>query len=729
MFIQNITCEFVKNSISIDCQHPRFSWEIVAEKNNVFQKAWQMIVRNEENVIVWDSGVQETSDTTDISYQGEKLKSTSVYHYQITVWTNTGEMLQSGENYFETAFFDHSDWKAKWMEPEPLPQLPQNPLLEAKKEWQKITEAMMHGDMSAMKTEEDIWEALPMEPYDPAVQMRRVFRADKPVKRARLYVTSHGIYEVKINGKSVTDSRLNPGFTAYDRRLKYQVYNVDELVQNGENAISVTVADGWYKGKIALGHGCEYGEVPGALLQLEMIDENGKKQVICSDENWKYSFDGPVRSADLFLGETYDARRYDGEPSEIEYDDKKWLQVRTHTMENPIPEAQISPLAKVFEEVPAQSVFVTPNGETVVDFGQNLAGTIRVKIQEEIGTEVKFEHGEMLDGQGNFFYVFAGTSRAQEDIYICGEKREEIFEPHFTYHGFRYVRVTGGADWKKEDFTALAISTENEVTGNFQCSDEQINQLQSNIYWSQRSNNITIPTDCPTREKAGWTGDVVVYGATALYNQNMTAFYEDWLRSIRLDQLENGYVLGTVPQIRNYVQQGDTGSLGWGDVILTLPLQLYQLYGDKEVLQANYEAMEEWMQSMERAAHELPSEAVPYGGSQTEQNCDERSLENQRYLINTGFHFGDWIIPSVVNEEGFTDGPASAFLTMNYVGSSLLAADADMFSEISELVGNMENAEKYCAYANRVRQAFEEEYVSEDGKLGQEMQGNYILAL
>ena len=554
MFIQNITCEFVKEPISIDCQHPRFSWEIDAEKNNVFQTAWQIIVKDEKNVIVWDSGVQENSDTTAISYQGEMLKSTSVYHYQITVWTNTEEMIQSGENHFETAFFDKSDWKAKWMEPQPLPQLLQNPLNEAKKEWRKITEAMMHGDMSAMKTEEDIWDALPMEPYDPAVQMRRVFRVGKSVKRARLYVTSHGIYEVKINGKSVTDSRLNPGFTAYDRRLKYQVYDVDEFVQNGENAVSVTVADGWYKGKIALGHGCEYGEVPGVLLQLEMIDENGKKQVMCSDENWKYSFDGPIRSADLFLGETYDARRYDGEPSKIEYDDKKWFPVRTHTMDNPIPEAQISPLAKVFEEVPAQSVFITPNGETVVDFGQNLAGTIRVKIQEENGTEVKFEHGEMLDGQGNFFYVFAGTSRAQEDIYICGEKREEIFEPHFTNHGFRYVRVTGGADWKKEDFTALAISTENEVTGNFQCSDEQINQLQSNIYWSQRSNNITIPTDCPTREKAGWTGDVVVYGATALFNQNMTAFYEDWLRSIRLDQLENGYVLGTVPQIRNYVQ-------------------------------------------------------------------------------------------------------------------------------------------------------------------------------
>ena len=317
MFIQNITCEFVKEPISIDCQHPRFSWEIDAEKNNVFQTAWQIIVKDEKNVIVWDSGVQENSDTTAISYQGEMLKSTSVYHYQITVWTNTEEMIQSGENYFETAFLNKSDWKAKWMEPEPLPQLLQNPLNEAKKEWRKITEAMMHGDMSAMKTEEDIWDALSMEPYDPAVQMRRVFRVGKSVKRARLYVTSHGIYEVKINGKSVTDSRLNPGFTAYDRRLKYQVYDVDEFVQNGENAVSVTVADGWYKGKIALGHGCEYGEVPGVLLQLEMIDENGKKQVMCSDENWKYSFDGPIRSADLFLGETYDARRYDGDPSKM----------------------------------------------------------------------------------------------------------------------------------------------------------------------------------------------------------------------------------------------------------------------------------------------------------------------------------------------------------------------------------------------------------------------------
>lgn len=729
MVIQNVTCEFVGQPCFIDCQKPRFSWQIKAEGNNIYQTAWQIVMWNEKKEVMWDSGIQQNSDSTGIDYEGKQLQSTSVYDYQITAWINTGEKIQSEINHFETAFLNISDWKAQWIEPDPLPQLPVNPLVGAKTAWQEIVEDMMRGKNDTMKTEEEIWDALPMEPYDPAVQMRRVFTVEQNPKRARLYITAHGIYEVKINGKSVTDSRLNPGFTAYDRRLKYQVYVVDELLKIGENAISVTVADGWYKGKIALGHGCEYGEIPGLLLQLEMTGKDGKKRLISTDDEWKYSFDGAVRTADLFLGEVYDAGKNDGEPSLAEYNDVKWHPVQKHEIEAPFPEVQTSPLVNVFCEVAAKNIVTTPNGDTVVDFGQNLAGTIRVKIQEMEGTKITFEHGENLDSEGNFFYVFEGTSRAQKDTYICGSEKNEIFEPHFTYHGFRYVRVKGGTGWKKEDFTALAISTDNQVTGSFRCSNVQINQLQNNIYWSQRSNNITIPTDCPTREKAGWTGDVVVYGATALFNQNMISFYEDWLRSIRLDQKENGYVLGTVPQIRNYVQQGDTGSLGWGDVILTLPLQLYQLCADKEVLEANYDAMGKWMQAMEQAAHELPGETIPYGTMQGEKNSDERSLENQRYLINTGFHFGDWIIPSVVNEQGFTDGPASAFLTMNYVGSSLLAADADMYAEISKLIGNQENAAKYHAYAKRVREAFEEEYVSEDGHLGQEMQGNYILAL
>ncbi len=503
---------------------------------------------------------------------------------------------------------------------------------------------------------------------------------------------------------------------------------MDSLLCN-ETAIAVTIADGWYKGKIALGRGCEYGEVPGLLLQLEITYTSGEKDIICSDETWKFSFDGPIRVADLFLGETFDARMQEGDPSLKTYDEMNWEPVIAKAAPDDTIEAQAYPPVRIFEELPAKKVWTAPNGDTLVDFGQNLAGMLRVNINGTKDEVITFEHGETLDKDGNYFYVFEGTNKEQKDTYICNGE-EEIFQPKFTYHGFRYVRVKGGSDWSKEQFTALAISTENPVTGTFSCSDEQLNQLQHNIYWSQHSNNIGIPTDCPTREKAGWTGDVVVYGATALFNQEMTAFYKDWLKSIRLEQLENGHILGTVPQIQNYVQQAYAGSLGWGDVILTLPWQLYELSGEKGVLKENYEAMGKWMAAMEQAAYELPN-AYNMNGSQTVflEQMDERHRDNQYYLINTGFHFGDWIIPRVVNEQGFSDGPASAFLTMNYADTSLLAYISDMYTQISELLGYEENAVKYRNYSKRVREAFDEEYVTDECRLGQEMQGNYILAL
>ena len=672
---------------------PYFSWVITSDEKNVMQTSYHITVKNMDEVM-WDSGMVESDKSIFVEYSGKPLQSLSDYNWTVEVTVNNGEKAAASSS-FETGFMK-KEWTAEWVK-SPFPM--------------KKVKPGTGGQ-------------------NPAEYFRKEFDARDGIKRARVYATCHGAYQLSMNGMRPDDREFAPEFTVYSKYLCYQTYDVTPFLREGGNVIGMLVGDGWYDSANFKPRSRKFKAEHSVLFQIKIDYEDGTSEMVLSDDTVKVS-ESPIRSSDLFAGELYDARMEQENWNCCGFDDSSWKtgipcgKIYVNLV------AQYGEPVRPVKEVPAVGMTVSPKGETIIDFGQNLAGVLRVKSKLPAGTKMVLDHFETLDQYGNYFnniFMSEKTGHKQSDIYISNGKFTEYI-PHFTYHGFRYVRVTGGADWKKEDFTALAISTENEVTGNFQCSDEQINQLQSNIYWSQRSNNITIPTDCPTREKAGWTGDVVVYGATALYNQNMTAFYEDWLRSIRLDQLENGYVLGTVPQIRNYVQQGDTGSLGWGDVILTLPLQLYQLYGDKEVLQANYEAMEEWMQSMERAAHELPSEAVPYGGSQTEQNCDERSLENQRYLINTGFHFGDWIIPSVVNEEGFTDGPASAFLTMNYVGSSLLAADADMFSEISELVGNMENAEKYCAYANRVRQAFEEEYVSEDGKLGQEMQGNYILAL
>lgn len=728
--IKNLLCERAHSPLSVATQNPRFSWELCSKEQNVYQKAYQIIVRKEDGGLVWDSKKTESKKTIDIEYAGQPLESKCRYIYEIAVWDQDGDKAQSKEEYFETAFLKAEDWKAKWIEPDPLPQLEKNPLEEAGKAWMDVLGAMMRGENPVIISDEENMKAQELEPYDPPVRMRREFYLEKQIKRARLFMTAHGIYEARINGKSVTDSRLNPGFTTYDKRIRYQVYPVEELLQFGENAVSVTVADGWYKGKIALGRGCEYGEVTGLLLQIEIEYEDGTKSVICTDEAWRYSFDGPVRTADLFLGQTVDARMEDGDPSLCTYDAHMWKPVLQKPELDPVPDAQIFPLAKMFAEIPAREVWIAPNGDILADFGQNMAGVLCVEIHEQAGEEITFEHGEVLDQDGNFTYAFEGDeTRAQKDCYICAGTGTEIFSPQFTYHGFRYVRIKGGHNWKKEQFTALAISTENPVTGRFSCSDGQLNQLQSNIFWSQRSNNITIPTDCPTREKAGWTGDVVVYGATALYNQDMTAFYEDWLKSIRFEQTESGHVLNTVPLIKNYIQQALAGSLGWGDVILTLPLQLYRLKGDFQILQENYAAMGNWIEAMRKAAYEIPV-GNPMGGLTQEQfeAMSVRRQDNQHYLINTGFHFGDWLVPSVKNAEGFSDGPASSFLTMNYVDTALLAADADMFAEVSELLGYIEKAEEFREYARRVREAFYEEYV-EEGRIRQEMQGNYILAL
>lgn len=722
MKIANTTCERVYTPLAVTNRHPRFSWGIESEEKNVLQSAYQIIVKDHTGGLAWDSGKVQSRDTVDVEYEGKPLVSSGRYVYQITVWDNQGNEAVSEEERFETALLDSTDWKAQWIEPaEPLRQLAENPLPKAEAIWGECMMALMRGEQPKYYLDSDIWALFESEPYDPPVRFRRTFTLEEKPEYAKIYMTAHGIYSLSVNGRKVPGTLLAPGFTTYEKRLKYQAYDVTEFLQAGENALCVTVADGWYKGKIALGKGCEYGEVPGLLMQMELWEPDGTKRELCSDEKFTCSYEGPVRYADLFRGECVDARKDDGVPSEAAYAADHWKPVKLLERKEEdysILTAQTAPAIEVYAEVPARKILTTPNGETVVDFGQNMAGTIRVEIHAKAGEEISFEHGEVLDADGNFTYAFSDTAHEQKDVYISAGKSGEIFEPEFTYHGFRYVRVTGGKDWKPEQFMAKAISSANPVTGTFSCSDEKLNQLQSNIYWSQRSNTIGTPTDCPTREKAGWTGDVVTYGETALYNQEMTAFFEDWLESIRREQKENGHVMNTVPLIKNYIQQTYAGSLGWGDVILTLPMQLYRLSGDRSILAACRDAMEKWVNAMQAAADELPQ-----GVEDIPEN------ENQHYLINTGFHFGDWLVPSVKNEAGFSDGPASSFLTMNVVDTALLAADADMFAETLEILGETEKAEEYKAYVQRVRRAFREELCTEDGKLKQEMQGSYILAL
>lgn len=500
MKISNITCERVHTPLAVANLHPRFSWEIISDEKNVFQSAYQILVRDHKGAAVWDSGKVQSRKTVDIEYAGASLVSSGMYMYQIIAWDNYGNEAESEEERFETALFASTDWKAHWIQPaQPLPQLAKNPLPKAQEIWGECMEAMMRGEQPKYYLDSDIWALFDAEPYDPPIRFRRAFKLKRKPEYAKIYMTAHGIYSLSVNGKKVPGTLLMPGFTTYEKRLKYQAYDVTEFLQEGENALCVTVADGWYKGKIALGKGCEYGEVPGLLLQMELWEEDGAKCGLCSDGEFTCSYDGPIRYADLFRGECVDAKRDDGDPSEAAYGAEHWKPVsvlESREEDYNILTAQTAPEIKVYEKIPAKEIITTPKGETVVDFGQNIAGTIRVEISAEAGEEIRFEHGEVLDADGNFTYAFSDTAHEQKDVYISAGQKGKVFEPEFTYHGFRYVRVTGGKDWKPEQFTAKAISSANPVTGSFRCSDEKLNQLQSNIYWSQRSNTMGTPTDC-----------------------------------------------------------------------------------------------------------------------------------------------------------------------------------------------------------------------------------------
>lgn len=718
--IINVQCNYSTNPIGIDKQTPSFGWKITSDRNNTFQKAYQIVVYQGDR-LVWDSGRVESGRTFAITYEGDSLLSRTKYRYRILIWDDTDHRVESEENTFETAFLDERDWTASFIEPEPLESLEYNPYITAEEIWYEFVGKMMKGENPDYVDLDAVMASLPLQPYHPAVMIRKDFGVSKKVHKARIYMTAHGVYDIQVNGRAITDALLAPEYTSYDKLLKYQTYDVTNHIIHGDNALGVTIADGWYKSKLATGRGNDYGDTLGLLLQLEITFEDGSIETINSDKTFKFSYDGPYRYADLFTGVKYDARMEKDGYSAAGFDDSAWGYVEVKDFNKDRLFAQFNPPIRAFAAIDAQCIITTPNGDTVIDFGQNMAGYIRAKITGLEGMEVTFEHGETLDDNGNFYYPFPNDHRKQTDIYICSSSKTEVFEPKFTYHGFRYVRVKGYiGELNVNQFQAIAISSDNEITGSFHCSNEKLNQLQSNIYWSQRSNMIGIPTDCPTREKAGWTGDVLIYARTALYNQSLISFFDSWIRNLTADQLPDGQVLNIVPKLRSYMHMHDSGSIGWGDVIVTLPWDLFQCYGDTHILSDHFEAMEQWVQHLERTASELPPEAAAMDG---------RKLDNQKFIINTGFHLGDWLAPSIVNEAGFADGPKSAYLTKDLVSTSLYANSADIFSHICSILGYSEKAHKYQGLAERIRQAYEEEYISEDGTIKNSLQGNYVLAL
>lgn len=559
-----------------------------------------------------------------------------------------------------------------------------------------------------------VWQAKWIDPELPhefearqsASYLRKCFFMDQAAS-ARLYITCHGLYAAFLNGERVGDFVLAPGTGDYRKRLTVQCYDVTRLLKVGENELLVILGDGWYRGGVGIdGLRNYYGNDLALLCQLE---SNGK-QILASDENWEASQQGPIRENDLEIGETYDARLENI---------SKWhgVTVKDFGFDN-LTETQSVPIQEQ-ERFPGKLI-TTPNGESVIDFGQNLAGYTELRVIARAGQKITLWHGETLDENGNFTQSnFEPGDRnknggiPQKIEYICKDGLN-VYKPFFTIHGFRYAKIETEIDLDGAQFTAIAVYSNMAQTGFFTCGNADVNRLFQNSLWSMRSNFCDIPTDCPTRERAGWTGDAGVFAPTAVYLMDCYPVLRKWLGECRMAQAENGLIANIAPinDSRDQIALMLQGSAGWGDACILVPWALYQAYGDPVILEENYDMMARWLAFYE---------------NRTRENTRSQNENNpwKEYLADQGFHFGEWCEPDVNNmlamRKNATEGAPEVATAYYFRSASLL-------SQIASILGKQEDALRYAQIADNAKKAYRFT-CTHDGRIESVRQCAYVRAI
>lgn len=538
----------------------------------------------------------------------------------------------------------------------------------------------------------------------PVVYFKKRFTLSQKPQKATLQITTQGIYQAYINGNSVTDALFTPEYTDYNDYLMYQSYDVTDLMKEDKNVLAIEVADGWYAGRISVqGGSAQFGNQLALLLDLILEYDNGTEEVIGSDESFSAG-NGKHVYADIQIGEKQDLRL-----------DTSWK-----IDDNDLPdsafeiEADYKRLAPQYgsqvhrhEQFKAEKIW-QEDENIIVDFGQVIAGRIRLHTFLDNGQEIRIEHAETLNEEGKFFRNIVGRNKDATDVFV-GRGQEEILEPDFTFHGFRYVKISGLPTLNKEDIVAIAIYSDFEETGKLTTSSKQVNQLLSNTLWSQKGNMLSIPTDCPQRERVGWTGDMQVFAPSSIFFFNTDTFIKRWLKSVRINQLDNGEIRDYSPTPldgKSSAFTGSNSSAGWGDAIIMVPWTLYQRYNDQEVLQENYDAMVKWFMFSKQSAA-----------------TNKEGLK--QYLWDTKFHYGDWMFPSFMMSD--PNPMKTAQCTKDIVATAFLAHSSELLGKISEVLGY--ESQQYYAYAKKVKQAFTAYYLTPVGHLTSDYQGCYVMAL
>lgn len=647
--IRDLKIEYRKNPIGIDMR-PRFSWKLESERENVVQSGYRIQVTCKEKQ-VWDSGRVENSQSVLVPYEGEELEPMTEYQVLVTVWDNYDEMGQE-EGFFETGLMKEENWKAEW-----------------------ITHTLSADDTAC-----------------PVFVKRFTVRNGQKIKCARLYAASCGVYEARINGKKAGDAFMAPGWTSYHNRIQYQTYDITHLISDddsSENELAVAVGNGWYKGFLGFDAKPDnYGDRTALLCMIRLEYDNGEVDYLGTDTDWDVE-KREILSSEIYHGEVQD---FTAERIQI---GKAVLFENTDAAGRLV--AQESEPVRVTKRFAVKEKIITPKGEVVFDFGQNMAGLVEIRLPELTGDKLVIRHAEALDKDGNFYTENLRTAECM-DTYIYGEDMAgRTVMPHFTFHGFRYICVEGAGDVSPEHFTACAMHTDMSETGNFHSDNELVNQLQSNIQWGQRGNFFDIPTDCPQRdERLGWTGDAQVFSGTASYNFDTALFFRKWLRDMASETTAEWGVPHVVPNILG----NQSGAAAWSDAATIIPWKLYQVYGDREMLAEQFPMMKAWVDYMHAKAGE-------------------------NGLWQTGFQYGDWLALDIESGSADRTGGTDKYLVVNayYAYSTRIVRDA------AAALGYADDEKKYGELWEQIVESMNYEFVTGNGRLVSETQTACVVML
>ncbi|MEO6848641.1 MAG: family 78 glycoside hydrolase catalytic domain, partial [Chthoniobacterales bacterium] len=539
----------------------------------------------------------------------------------------------------------------------------------------------------------------------PAVPyFRKDFQIDKVIRSAQLVATACGIYECEINGQRVGNEVFSPGWTDYTKRIQYQIFDVTSFLKKGENALGAILGDGWYCGFVGGRERQIYGEKPSLLAQLDITFEDGETVSIGTDSTWKTKT-GPILQSDFLMGEIYDARLELGPWSQPGYDQNDWPPVVAMPAPNAQLVSQMGPPGRCMEELPASLVSATKTWQRkfqLFDFKQNFTGRIRITVKASCGATFQFRFGESVHADGSIYTDNLCGAQAM-DFYTCKGDGTEVWEPRFTFHGFRYVEVSASS--MIGEFTievvGRALYSDIKSTGTFSCSNPLLNQLQSNILWGQKSNFLEVPMDCPQRdERLGWTGDAQVFVRTACFNRDVRDFFRKWMQDIRDSQFPHGGIPPVSPNADFFPLED--GGPAWSDATIICPWTVYLVYEDREILEAHYESMHRFMEFI------------------AQHRCLGRIRSHPD--VDSWGGFGDWL---ALDAPGKLEGATPRDL----IATAFYAYDAEIMSRIATILNRKDDAEKYRVLHEEICEAFRDRFITSEGKVTSETQTAYILAL